>query len=287
MSLNRKIFKFKNYNSISKFLKKYNLKSFNNYKKVKEYSNFFELDKIIFQLRIDKNSQTKLPEHIRDVKKNISIIDFDIIDLSRLHWLALKKKALNILEFGSGFSTVIFADVCNILTFFFKDKIELRLEKKFHTYSLEESQKFLKITKRRIAKKSLKNISLIKAKHKIIYYKGKYASKCLNIPNISPDFIYLDGPSQYFQKKNLDGFNFNFISRFPMSADLLILEYFFEPGTIIVIDGRTSNARFLRDHFKRNWNYIHDEKGDIHIFELKEKPLGIYNKKKINFCNKN
>ena len=113
MSLNRKIFKFKNYNSISKFLKKYNLKSFNNYKKVKEYSNFFELDKIIFQLRIDKNSQTKLPEHIRDVKKNISIIDFDIKDLSRLHWLALKKKALNILEFGSGFSTVIFADVIN------------------------------------------------------------------------------------------------------------------------------------------------------------------------------
>ena len=82
----------------------------------------------------------------------------------------------------------------------------------------------------------------------------------------------------------VDGFNFNNVSRFPMSADLLFYEYYFEPGTLVIVDGRTSNARFLRDHFKRNWKYFHDEIGDYHVFELNEKPLGIYNKKKIKFC---
>ena len=284
MNSNRKILKYKNFNYIDKFLKSFNLKSFNSNTKVKNYVNFFELGNIIFHLKEEKNKKSKLPDYLKDVKKDTSIITFNLNDLSRLHWLALSRKALNILEIGSGYSTVIFADACNILSYYFKKKEKLRLEKKFHTYSLEESKKFLKITKKRIPKDYSKYVSLIRAKHKIIYYKGKYASKCLNVPNISPDFVYLDGPSQYFQKKNLDGFNFNSIARFPMSADLLMLEYFFEPGAVIIVDGRTSNARFLRHHFKRNWKYFHDEKGDIHFFELNEKPLGIYNKRKMKFC---
>ncbi len=284
MNSNRKIFKYKNFNYINKFLKSFGLKSFNSNSKVKKYVNFFELGNIVFHLKEEKNKKSKLPDYLKDVKKDTSIITFNLNDLSRLHWLALSRKALNILEIGSGYSTVIFADACNILSYYFKKKEKLRLEKKFHIYSLEESKKFLKITKKRIPKDYSKYVSLIRAKHKIIYYKGKYASKCLNVPNISPDFVYLDGPSQYFQKKNLDGFNFNSIARFPMSADLLMLEYFFEPGAVIIVDGRTSNARFLRHHFKRNWKYFHDEKGDIHFFELNEKPLGIYNKRKMKFC---
>ena len=118
----------------------------------------------------------------------------------------------------------------------------------------------------------------------MIEYEGKYASRCSNIPNISPDLVYLDGPSQYAMKKSLNGFNFNNISRFPMSSDLLHLEYFFEPGTFIVVDGRTSNARFLRDFFKRNWKYYHDKTGDCHYFELIESALGKFNKNKIKFC---
>ena len=284
MNSDRKIFKYKNYRLINNFLKLYSLKSFNNKNKVKKYVNFFELDKIIFQFKNEKDKKSKLPDYLKDVKKNSAIISYNFNDLSRLHWLVLSRKALNILEIGSGYSTVIFADACDILSSYFKKSQELRLEKKFHVYSLEESKKFLNITKKRIPKNCSKYVSLILAKHKIIYYKGKYASKCLNVPNISPDFVYLDGPSQYFQKKNFEGFNFNSIARFPMSADLLMLEYFFEPGTVIIIDGRTSNARFLKHHFKRKWKYIHDEKGDIHFFELNEKPLGVYNKKKIKFC---
>ena len=69
----------------------------------------------------------------------------------------------------------------------------------------------------------------------------------------------------------------------PMVSDLLKIEYFLTPGTMIVVDGRGANSSFLKDHFRRRWIYKKDEENDQHIFYLDEKPLGIYNKKQLNF----
>ena len=99
------------------------------------------------------------------------------------------------------FSTVFIADACFILSNFFKDVKEIRVSKKFHIYSLEESSRFMNITKRRLFPHLKKHVSLIKCNHKIIEYEGKLASRCSNIPNISPDLVYLDGPSQHATKK--------------------------------------------------------------------------------------
>jgi hypothetical protein len=81
-------------------------------------------------------------------------------------------------------------------------------------------------------------------------------------------------------------FSFNNISRVPMSADILFFEFFLEPGTFIVIDGRGANAEFLRSFLRRNWKYYYDKKADCHYFELVEKPWGEWNSKKLNFCLK-
>jgi hypothetical protein len=56
------------------------------------------------------------------------------------------------------------------------------------------------------------------------------------------------------------------------------------PGTLIVVDGRTANARFLKSNLQRDWTYYHSEAFDQHFFELTERPLGIYNKRQIDFC---
>ena len=69
-----------------------------------------------------------------------------------------------------------------------------------------------------------------------------------------------------------------------MSADLLLMEPFLLPGTLIVIDGRTANARFLKNNLQRDWEYHHHADEDIHTFELVEKPLGKLNAKQIDFC---
>ena len=72
----------------------------------------------------------------------------------------------------------------------------------------------------------------------------------------------------------------------PMVCDILKFEYFYTPGTIIVCDGRAANAKFLKDNFKRNWNYINNKNSDQHIFTLNDPLLGRYNKIQIDFYNK-
>ena len=80
------------------------------------------------------------------------------------------------------------------------------------------------------------------------------------------------------------GINTNHPDRLPMSADILPIEHFLLRGTLIVVDGRTANARFLKTNLQRNWSYYHEEVFDQHYFELVETPLGIYNKRQIDFC---
>jgi len=65
-----------------------------------------------------------------------------------------------------------------------------------------------------------------------------------------------------------------------MAADILAMEHFLLPGTLILIDGRTANARFIKANLQRDWSYFYFEAYDQHIFELTEKPLGNINKKK-------
>ena len=274
-----------NFKDIKKFIKKFSLNSFNSKSKVTEYANYFKLYALIKKIPEDKRKDKSSMHLINVIKNYKKPHEFEMDDLCRLHWLVLKKKAFNTLEFGSGFSTFFIAHACNILSINFKSIKNIRVDKKFHIYSLEENKTYLKITKKRIPSFLKKHVSLIKSKIKLIEYEGKYATRCTNIPNISPDLIYLDGPSQYATKQNINGFNLNNISRFPMSADILYLEYFLEPGTFIVVDGRTANARFLKDHLKRRWSYQHDIKGDCHYFELKEKPLGAHNRYKLKFKN--
>ena len=71
-----------------------------------------------------------------------------------------------------------------------------------------------------------------------------------------------------------------------MSCDILKLEFFYTPGTIIVCDGRAANAKFLLHHFKRKWKYTFDKKKDQHIFCLVDTILGKYNKRQIEFYNR-
>jgi len=198
--------------------------------------------------------------------------------------VGLARRVFNTLEIGSGFSTVFIADAKYILKKYFGKVDDIRCKKQFHIYSVGEDRHFLNLTKKRIPKKIKNHISLIFNEVETINYQGKFALKHKNLPNISPDLIYLDGPSQYATKKKFMGFSFNNISRVPMSADILFFEFFLEPGTFIVIDGRGANAEFLKSFLRRKWKYFYDKKGDCHYFELIENPWGEWNEKKLKFC---
>jgi hypothetical protein len=278
--------KFENYDLLSKYLKTFSLDSFNDKDEVKRYLEIFELCNICKILDVD-NATNQSEELKRAVSSNeAKPYEPKFHDLCRLHWLALSRKVINVLELGSGFSTVVFADAAKKLANFFRNWVEanIRAERPFHVYSVEEEQRFLEITKVRLSQDLESFATLSRSSVEITLFEGRIASVYSKLPNISPDLIYLDGPSQFATTQEMNGFSFDSIYRMPMSADFLRLEFFLEPGTLIVVDGRTQNARFLKAFFKRNWHYFHDEKGDVHYFELQEKPLGRFNQKKLEFC---
>ena len=69
----------------------------------------------------------------------------------------------------------------------------------------------------------------------------------------------------------------------PMSCDILKIESFLKPGTIIIIDGRTSNYRSFLNNLQRNWISIENFKHDQYFLILDEKPLGRLNREQQDF----
>lgn len=204
-------------------------------------------------------------------------------DLARLHWLCLSRKAITPLEFGSGYSTLVFADALITLKDHLGDWPEknLRIGRPYLLTSIEEEQRFLDITQSRLGEQHLPHVDLVRSSVEIGMHDNRVVTFYSEIPNRPADFIYLDGPSQYANTSTIGGFSFAAPHRMPMAADLLRLEFFFEPGTLILVDGRTANARFLRAYLKQNWAYTHLPASDVHLFELQEPSLGRYNSRKL------
>lgn len=105
------------------------------------------------------------------------------------------------------------------------------------------------------------------------------------MPNIIPDFIYLDGPSPKDVRGEINGLDFQCDERTVMSGDLLLMESTFLPGIFILVDSRTNNAWFLARNFNRNYKVRWDKKYDITTFELVEERLGKYNLLGFDFFN--
>ena len=274
------------YKSIQNRLSRFNIESFCDVKKSQEYVEMFSIQKLCQSLVADR-----MPTNNNDLERSVSAFEEkpfapEYNDLCRLHYIALSRKCLNILEFGSGFSTVILADAMKILKNNFAEYVKknLRVDIPFHVFAVEEEQRFLEVTQNRLGEDLSPFASVSRSSIEVILHDNRIATTYSKLPNISPDFIYLDGPSQFGNTKEINGFSFNSKVRMPMSADILRFEFFLEPGTLILVDGRTANARFLKSYLRRNWAYRHDPSGDIHYFELQEEPLGRFNKKKIEFC---
>jgi hypothetical protein len=270
-------------------LKNFKLSDFNDHLKVQEYLELFSLNQLIHKKADDcgLSNNNSLTRSVSSFESKPFKPKYD--DLCRLHYIALSRKCLNVLEFGSGYSTVFLAEAMRILSNSFLDyaKENIRVDLPFHIYAIEEEERFLQITSKRLGIELSPFVTLRKSSVEVILHDGRIATKYTKLPNISPDLIYIDGPSQFATTDEINGFSFNSKSRMPMSADVLFYEFFFEPGTLIILDGRTANARFLKSYLRRNWVYSYDKLGDLSYFELQEEPLGRFNSNKLEFCTNN
>ncbi len=207
----------------------------------------------------------------------------ELDDLSRLHWLVNTRKVTTILEFGLGKSTIVFDDALskNKLRDQHLIKDTLRRNNQYECHSVDNYEQWIDEVK---SKNQLDTVTYHKSKLLMGDFNGRVCTYYDPLPNLCPDFIYLDGPDQFSPSGNIRGITTNHKDRMPMSADILSFEHFLAPGTLIVTDGRTANARFLKTNLQRDWIYCHDQEADQHYFELVEEPLGIYNKRQLDFC---
>jgi hypothetical protein len=204
----------------------------------------------------------------------------DLEDLVRIHKLIRKRHIFTVLEFGVGYSTWVIADALqkneadwNVLA----ERPAIRNRFAFQVFSVDASKAWIGTSEGRIPKSLQARIHLHHSNVKIGTFQGRLCHFFDDLPDIVPDFIYLDGPAPKDVRGSLNGMSFQCDERTVMSGDLLVMEPILLPGTFVLIDGRTNNARFLQRNFQRNWRMVQDREGDITTFELVEDRLGPYN----------
>jgi len=160
----------------------------------------------------------------------------------------------------------------------------LRRANAFEIHAVDDMPEYVEITRNRISKDLASRVNFMVAPVSMTTFSGRICTEYESIPNICPDFIYLDGPSQHSAVGKINGISTAHSDRLPMASDILKIEHFLLPGTLILIDGRTANTRFLIANLQRNWVHAHDPVGDVHTLELVERPLGPYNQLQVDFC---
>ncbi len=220
--------------------------------------------------------------------ENNKSIQPNFTDLARLHKTIVNRKVFTVLEFGVGWSTLVMADALfknkrNWELYNDNDKNTILKDNMFKLYSVDTSEYWVEQTKNRISNDLLGFVSFEVSSVKIGDWQGRICHYYERLPDILPDFIYLDGPDPKDVKGEINGLTFNNKDRHVVSADILMLESLLLPRTMLLVDGRVSNSRFLEKNFFRSWDVAYNQNSDITVFELNEGAIGKKNKLKIKY----
>lgn len=200
-------------------------------------------------------------------------------DLSRLYKLVRTRKPFQILEFGSGFSTIVMACA---LKQNWNDYLKIMANRPEQIHyeqpkmvSIETTEKWMQNTRQKVEKAELADFSEITfSPVSIAEYQGQVCHFYDDLPDVVPDFVYLDGPDPSTVKGSINGLSFKNPKRTVMSGDILKYESTLLPGFFMIIDGRTNNARFLERMLTREYQVQYHEEADVTMFELAETRLG-------------
>tara|TARA_A100001011_G_scaffold394094_1_gene485631 strand:+ start:603 stop:1388 length:786 start_codon:yes stop_codon:yes gene_type:complete len=253
-------------------------------KKISDIKKFFR-KKGLAQL---VNAADEKPLKVNELKRKKTYKP-ELTDLYNLYQFIIKNKRITSLEFGCGWSSLIIALALRENKKFLKRRIKnLRRNNLFQNFIVDNEKKYIHLAKERIKrfdKNLLKDSFFLYSQAQITQYDFRYVTEYKQIPKINPDFIYLDGPDQFKISSNKK-FNINHKDLAPMAADILKIEFFLNPGTIILIDGRALNCNFLIKYLKRKWIYKYLKSYDQHILYLNDHINGVHSRNLINFFNK-
>lgn len=217
---------------------------------------------------------------------NVVPYEPDWQDLVRLHWTILQRRVTTVLEFGCGYSTLVMAHALALNEAEHGEYVRknLRRNNAFEVHSVDDVPEYIEKARARIPERLSKHWDIQYSRCRMVEWNGRIATAYDRLPNICPDLVYLDGPSQHSVAGDVAGISTRHPDRLPMSCDLLRIEHLLLPGTLVIVDGRTANARFLAKNLQRDWYVSRVEEEDVTLFEQQEKPLGKWNRRQIAYC---
>jgi hypothetical protein len=153
-------------------------------------------------------------------------------DLWFLYWATRQRRPRIILEYGVGFSTVVFAQACYHNGFGLVQSLDTDTQWVGAVW-----QGFPEHLKDRVAFM----VSAVVERR----WDGRKTLQHLRVPDIIPDLIYVDGPDlQKGPGPHFDGI-----------VDPLYLEPKLRRGCGLVVDGRPRQCQLLHDYFQRPWRW--------------------------------
>ena len=157
----------------------------------------------------------------------------DSADLWFLYRTVRRIRPLNILEFGSGCSTAIFAQALR------DNESEYGLAGRI--LSIDNNEHWAEVTRRSLPESVRRICEVVYRRIEPTEFAGRRVWRHVDLPRFSPDFVYLDGPA-YPKGTPHDE---------KVAMDLLELEARFPKGFLMIADGRRHNCAFLAKHFRR------------------------------------
>ena len=198
----------------------------------------------------------------------------ELDDLHHLYALARRSATVSAMELGSGWSTLAIALAIHENAASFGASYDVRHPNPFRLLSVDVSSEYSSQAVDRLPDELRAHVVPHVSSARLVEFSGRWASLYDDLPPFVADLIYLDGPEPGQVTGVKDGFVMEDPHGLPNSADLLRLEPMLWPETMIVIDGRAANARFLRANLQRSWQYLHDPYGDRTTLLLDETPFG-------------
>lgn len=196
-------------------------------------------------------------------------------DLFSLYSHVKSHKVTQILEIGSGWSTLVLAQAllenCDELQH--SDVISDPNFQGFRMISLDASEVYLKASLSRLSSQQSALVQGMVSTPRMTVLNARICHIFDSLPNFNADLIYLDGPDCDQVADSIYGISVHpkissKAAAVPMSGDLLLLEHFIQPGSWIIVDGRGANSEFLKTHFVRDWEYNYRSELDQHFFHL-------------------
>lgn len=203
-----------------------------------------------------------------------SAIPYDVEDLYFLYCIVRQTAVVSVLEYGSGWSTLALGRALLENRDSFGEDYELVHPNPFELLSVDASEHWQTVAVERLPQEQRELTTMCHAQAQLVAYQGQVASVFEGVPAFTPDLVYLDAPDPEQVVGTVFGQGAQSLNDIPNAADVLLREHSLWPGSLVVTDGRTANARFLQSNLRRNWQWLHDPYGDRTVFRLEEPSLG-------------